>query len=274
VLHDYTATTPESVAQAVEDAIGRGEVIVDTVVGAAGPRTWANTMDPLNRLGDILTRAAGIGPFMTRAHPERAVRDAAQAAEERLSKWINDLNFRRELYEAVEEYAATDEAAALEGEHARFLDFTRRDFRRAGHELSEGDRRELQDLRTRLVELEVAFNRNIDEYQDGLDLTPEQLAGLPDSVIARLADGETAGTKRVSLDYPDYYPFMDEAEDRDLRRRLQFKFYNKAVDSNRPILEEAIAIRHRIAEIFGMTSWAHFAMEVKMAKEPKAVEEM
>ena len=274
MLHDYTTTTAESVADAVAGAIATGEALVAGVVGVAGPRTWDNTLAPLDRLGAVMVRAYGVGPFMGRAHPDRTVREAAQTGEETLSKWQSDLVFRRDLYEAIEAFAATPEAAALEGEPQRLVEFTRRDFRRAGHALSEEERAEVQRHRTRLVELEVAFNKNIDEFQDGLDLTREQLAGLPDDAVARLSPGAQPGTFRVSLDYPDYYPFMDQALDRELRRELQFKFFNKAVAANRPLLAEAISLRHRIAEIFGMPSWANYAMELKMAKEPKAVEEL
>ncbi len=272
--YDYTTANSESVRTAVDDAIGRGEALVAAIVATEGPRTWGNTLAPLNTLDDIVVRANGIGPFMARVHLDREVRDAAQEAEEKISKWTSDLVFRRDLHEAIEAYAATDEAAALSGEHARYLEFTRRDLRRAGHALSDEERDEVQKHRTRLVELGVAFNRNIDEAQGGLDLTREQLAGMPDDYLERLSAGETEGTFRVSIDYPDYYPFMDMADNRDLRRQIQFIFYNKAVEENEPILEEAVRLRHRIAEIFGMPSWADYAMEVKMADGPQAVEAM
>ncbi|MBI5156472.1 MAG: Zn-dependent oligopeptidase [Acidimicrobiia bacterium] len=274
MLHDYTTTTPESVTAAVADAIVAGEELVAGIVASSPAPTWDRTMAPLDRLGARMVDAYGKGPFMARAHPDRAVREAAQAAEETLSKWQSDLVFRRDLYEAIEAFAATPEAAALGDERRRFLEFTRRDFRRAGHGLSAEARGEVQRHRTRLVELEVAFSRNIDEFEDGLDLTKDQLAGLPDDALARLAAGKEPGTYRVSLDYPDYYPFMDQAHDRELRRALQFKFFNKAVDINRPLLAEAIRLRQRIAEIFGAASWAHYAMELKMAKEPAAVERL
>jgi thimet oligopeptidase len=273
VHHDYTTITADEVRNVVAEAIALGEQIVADIV-AADTRTWETTLAPLNELDDHIVRANGIGPFMARVHPDRDVRDVAQEAEERLSKWTSDLVFRRDLYEAVTAYAATDEAAALTGERARYLAFTERDFRRAGHALSDDERAEVQRHRTRLVELGVAFNRNIDEAEGWLDLTRDQLAGLPDDFVDRLEPGDEDGTHRVSIDYPDYYPFMDMAEDRELRRRLQFIFYNKAVEENEPILEEAVRLRHRIAGIFGLPSWARYGMEVKMAKGPEAVEEM
>lgn len=272
--YDYTTVKPASVRAAVDDAIARGEELVAEVVGLEGPRTWENTLAPLDVLDDIIVQANGTGPFMARVHPDRTVRDAAQEAEEKISKWTSDLVFRRDLYEAIEGYAATDDAGSLTGERERYLRFTRRDFRRAGHALSEDERTEVQRHRTRLVELGVAFTRNIDEARGGLDLTDDQLSGLPDDYIERLTTDADAGTHRVSIDYPEYYPFMDMAEDRDLRRRLQYIFYNKAVAENEPILEEAVRTRHQIAEIFGLDSWAEYAMEVKMAGGPQAVEEM
>jgi len=274
MLHDYTAITPQDVARVVDDAIATGDALIAGIVAHQGPRSWADTMAPLDTLGDTMVRAYGTGPFMARVHPDKVVRDAAQEAEERLQKWQSDLVFRRDLYSAIEGYAATADSGSLTGEDTRLLEFTRRDFRRAGHALSEEERAEVQRLRTRLVELGVAFARNIDEYEDGLDLTREQLAGMPDDYVGRLSPGTAEGTFRVSLDYPDYYPFMDQADDRDLRRRLQFKFFNKAAEANRPLLEETVRLRHRIAEIFGEPSWAHYAMEEKMAKQPKAVEEL
>ena len=58
------------------------------------------------------------------------------------------------------------------------------------------DVRRAQRLRTRLVELGVAFSRNIDEYQDGLDLTRED--SNPDvlfnEIIWKSVHGEASAT--------------------------------------------------------------------------------
>jgi Zn-dependent oligopeptidase len=272
VPYDYTTVTTASVRAEVEEAIARAEESLAAAAAPGASRTWDSTMAPLDRIAASVTIASGRGPFMARVHPDKEVRDAAQAAEERLSKWVSDLAFRRDLYEAVEAFAATSEAAGLQGEDARLLAFTRRDFRRAGHALSAEQRAEVQRLRTRLVELGVAFARNIDEYQDGLDLTREELDGMPEDYVARLGPGKAEGTFRVSLDYPEYFPFMDQARRADLRRQMQFKMFNQAREQNLPILEEAVRLRLDIARIFGLPSWAHYGMEEKMAKEPAAVE--
>ena len=142
-----------------------------------------------------------------------------------------------------------------------------RDFRRAGHELTAEQRAELEALRNRLVELQVAFARNINESPDWIEVDREGLDGLPDSYVERLRPGK-ARTYRVSLDYPEINPFMERATNRAHRETLFRKNFNQAADVNRPLLAEALEIRRRIAALLGHPTWAHYAMEVKMAADP------
>jgi oligopeptidase A len=269
VLYDYTTATVETVNEETDAAIARADDFVTEAVAA--PASFDATLLPLELAAAELVRSYGRGAFLGQVHTDKAVRDAGNEAEERINKWRVAVAFRTDLYEAVRAFAATDDAKGLTGERKRLLEHWLRDFRRAGHELSAEDRAELERLRTRLVEVEVAFQRNVNEYRDGIDVTREQLAGLPDSYIERLSAGETPGTFRVSLDYPELNPFLDQARDRDLRRELFNKNWNRAVDENRPLLDEALDLRRRIAALLGEPTWAHHSMELKMARKPERV---
>ena len=272
MLFDYTAVSAQSVEADTDIGLAEADVQVAGASAPRGRRTFADTMLPLDRALDRVQEAYGRGAFMARVHTDPAVRDAGQAAEERLAKWRVALAFDAQLHEAVRSFAGTPEATALTGERRRLLDHWLRDFRRAGHELAPGARAEVEKLRERLVELEVAFQRNVDEFHDGLDLTRAELAGLPDAYVQRLPEGARPGTYFVSLDYPSIFPFLDEAERRDLREQMEFKLFNRAAAINRPVIEEALAIRARIAALFGVPSWAHYALEVKMARDPGTVQ--
>jgi Zn-dependent oligopeptidase len=271
MLFDYTTVSVESVEADTDRGLAEADALVAEAAAPRAQRTFADTMVPLDRALDRVEVAYGRGAFMARVHADPAVRDAGQAAEERLAKWRVALSFDRPLYEAVRAFAATSEAAALTGERRRLVDHWLRDFRRAGQELGPEPRAELERLRERLVELEVAFQRNVDEFSDGLDLTREELAGLPDAYLERLPPGTGAETLFVSLDYPSVFPFLDQAERRDLRELMEFKLFNRAAGINRPVIEEALAIRARIAALFDAPSWAHYAIEVKMARDPETV---
>ncbi len=269
MLHDFATVTAQSVRDATDAAIADADALVAGAVAAAP--SFDATLLPLELAWADLMRAYGIGAFMGQVHPDADVRDAGTDAEERLSKWRVAVAFRRDLFEAVRAFATTDDAQALSGERARLLEHWLRDFRRAGQELDGAKRNELETLRNRLVEVEVAFQRNLNEFRDGIDVTREQLDGLGDAYIERLSPGEHEATFRVSLDYPEVFPFLEQGNDRELRRALFDKDWSRAIDDNRPLLQEALELRRRIAEILGEPTWAHHAMELKMAKDPARV---
>ena len=271
MLHDYTTVTEGSVSEVTEAAIATSEALINGVVTVDGPRTYANTMAPLDAVAVLVSDASGNGSFMARVHPDADVRSAGVAAGERSSKWAADLVMRSNLASAVRDFAAADDATNLEGLEARNLAFWLRDLRRAGHDLNEDDRARLRELRQRLIEVQVAFNSNLDEWDDAIEMTREDLAGLPEAYVERLAPGAIEGTFRVTMAYPDYIPFIEEAQIRDLRRQMQFKFWNRAAEENMPLLAEAVSIRTEIAALLGHPTWAEYAMEVKMAN-PDAVD--
>ncbi|MFP5331201.1 MAG: M3 family metallopeptidase [Acidimicrobiia bacterium] len=268
MIFDYSDISADGIAREVSEAITACTELLDAVV--VGDHTWDSTISPLEEVADVLARTFGRTGFMGYVHPDAAIREAGNTAEERLSKFGVEMVFRRDLYEAVAEFAA--KADGLGEAEQRLVEFTMRDFRHAGHELSEAARDRLRVLSDRLVELGVAFERNVAEYDDGIVVTRDDLEGLPEAYIETLDDGPAEGTYRITLAYPHAFPFFDNSPRRDLREQLSFKFNTRAVDANRPLLEEAIAIRKEIADLFGVPSWAHQVLEDRMAERPENVE--
>ena len=270
MLYDFSSVTADSVAHEADAAVQRADAIVARVAAAERP-TFDATLRNLELAGAEISIGYGRGAFMAQVHPDAAVRDAGQAAEEKLTKWRVSVVFRDDVYRAVAAFAATDEARQLSGERALLLEHWMRDLRRAGHELAPEQRAELERLRSRLVELEVAFGRNLAEYADAIEVDQEGLAGLPEAYVERLRPGSREGTYRVSLDYPEINPFMERSRNRGHRETLFRKNWNRAVDDNRPLLAEALELRQQIADLLGFPTWAGYAMEVKMAGAPGRV---
>jgi thimet oligopeptidase len=271
MLHDYTGTSADSIRRDTDAAIDEADALVARAIATADAPSLETTLGPLEVATAVLNAAAGRSAFMGNVHPDASVRDAGTDAEERIAKWRVALPFRSDLYRAVRALGETDAASTLADEPARLLAHWLRDFRRAGQELPPVAREELERLRTRLVEVEVTFQRNVNEYRDGIDVTRDQLAGLPDDYIERLSPGTSPGTYRVSLEYPELNPFLEQASDRVLRRELFIKSWNRAIEANRPLLVEALELRRRMAELMGEPTWAHHAMELKMARTPERV---
>ena len=267
----HFATTPDEVRAITDETLAAADALVAAAVGTGGTGTFEAVLLPLDEAQARVAAGYAAGAFLGYVHADPAVRDAGREAEERLDRWRVDLPFREDVAATVFAFAASDSVAALTGERARFLDRLVRDLRRAGHALDPTARAEVRALELRLVEIQTAFQRNIDEYEDGLDLTREELDGLSEDFVAGLRPGSRPGTRRVTLDAPELFPFLEQARRRDLRREMELRDFNTARAANEPLLGEALEIRHRVARLLGYPSWAHYAIEVKMARDPDAV---
>jgi thimet oligopeptidase len=270
----YIELTPDEIREGVDTAIEEAEDVLSGLIEVSGERDFENTLRPLDRIADIISHADHDFFFMGSVHPDKEVRTAAKESEEKITKWASDIFFRDDLYTAIRAYAETDGAKSLEDEHARLLEHILRDLRRAGHELDPETRDRVKSLTQREIELGVRFQQNIDEWDDWILATRDELEGLPDSWIDGLDVDEETDKYKVTIAYPHLIPFLENSPRRELREQLRFKFNSVAIEENRKILEEAIALRQEIAEAFGLPTWAHHRLELRMAKTPERVKEM
>jgi thimet oligopeptidase len=271
----FAALTPAQVASACQEAMDRCDAALDALVSIGdGQRSYANTMDALETALDDVSQASGAYAFMAYVSSDDAIRKTAREWDQKLDKYMVDVQFREDLYRAVRAYAETDDAARLDGEERRLLERSLRDYRRNGFDLEPAQRARIRELFDRLIELGNDFRNTIADWEDGIEVGKEQLRGLPEAFVEGLRTIESDGKRlyRVSLDYPEFYPFMGNAEDEDLRRELFLKDQRKGGTENINRLEEAIRVRGEIANILGYESWAAYVVEVRMAKEPGRVE--
>jgi thimet oligopeptidase len=274
-LVDFGTLTPVLLGEACEAAMRACDAGIEAIVAVPdGQRTFANTMLALEEAVEPVSQASGQYAFMAYVAADDDLRAAARERDEKLDKYLVGLSFREDLYAAIKAFAGTPEAAALSGEDARWLAHELRDYRRNGFDLPAEERQRVRALFDQLVELEVQFRKNIDDYEDGIVVTREQLAGLPDAWIENLTKVDEGGvTKyRVSLDYPEIQPFMANSPDGALRRELFEKDQRKGGAENVQVLERAIQARTEIARLLGYDSWAAYRTEVRMAGTREAVE--
>jgi thimet oligopeptidase len=272
---DFQQLTPAEIERACREAMERCDTAIAEIVATpATQRTFRNTFAALESAADLVQQASGTYAFMAYVAEDDALRETARDWDERLGKYAVELGFREDLYNAVREYAASAEAAALRGEEQRLVEWALRDYRRNGFELPKKQREQVQALMNRLVELGTQFRKAIDTWDDAIVVSREDLAGMPDRWIDGLRTVEEGGEKkyRVSLDYPEIMPFMDNAESEHWRRDLFLKNQNKGGEANIAVLEEAIGVRTQIARLLGYASWAAYVTEKRMAKNPEHVD--
>jgi thimet oligopeptidase len=229
--------------------------------------TYATT---IGRLDDVIIEvrdAQELPHLMALAHPDAAVREAAKLCDPKVDKFTTALYLDATVAGVIKAYAAKGEK--LEGERARLLSDTLRDFRRNGVELPPEKQARLRELNAEITDLGQKFEVNIGKVAGKLELKPNQLDGLPPEYVAKHSAKD--GKVEVSTDYPDYFPFVTYAKDRHAAEDLYVLFTNRGGDENVKLLDRLLALRSEKAKLLGYPTWADYAMEPRMAKSAKTV---
>lgn len=267
VLHfDYKA---EELAPA--EAAARVKLEKDLAALIAIPqaeRTFDNTIMGYERAFDNYGNALGMSGFLSYVSTDKKFRDAANDLQMQISQYMVDVATRRDVYKAIREY--TDTNPKLDPVQAKLVKEMLIGFKNSGMDLNDADLEKFKALNKEKAEYIIKFDKNIQEYKDPLAVTQEQLKGLGEDYIQKLAKTED-GKYLVTLDYPDYVPFMQNADDEQARKELEFKFNRRGGQENVELLEKTLTLRREIAHLLGYKNHAELRLEDRMAKNPKTV---
>ncbi len=267
VLHfDYHA---EELAPA--EAAARQQLekdLADLIAIPAEKRTFENTIMGYQRAFDKYSDALGMSGFLSYVSTDKNFRDTAKNLQMQISQYMVDVATRRDVYQAIRQY--TDTNPQLDPVQAKLVKEMLIGFKNSGMELNDKDLETFKELNKKEAEDVINFDKNIQEYKDPLIVTKEQLQGLGEDYISKLEKTKD-GKYVVTLDYPDYVPFMLNADDENARRELEYKYGRRGGQDNVALLEDALTLRRQVAHLLGYPTHAHLKLKNRMAKDPKNV---
>lgn len=231
-------------------------------------RTFENTIMGYERAFDNYGNALGMSGFLSYVSTDKKFRDAANDLQMQISQYMVDVATRRDVYKAIREY--TDTNPRLDPVQAKLVKEMLIGFKNSGMDLNDADLEKFKALNKEKAEYIIKFDKNIQEYKDPLAVTQEQLKGLGEDYIQKLSKTDD-GKYLVTLDYPDYVPFMQNADDEQARKELEFKFNRRGGQENVELLEKTLTLRREIARLLGYKNHAELRLEDRMAKNPKTV---
>ncbi len=197
--------------------------------------------------------------LLNSVHPDRDIRDTAQAQIQNVAQAGVALGLNRDVYAALSAVSLDDEDAATR----HYLERTLLSYRLAGVDRDEATREKLRALHERATALSLQFGRNVQESVGTVVTLSEELGGLPADYLASHPPAED-GTITLTTAFPDYLPVMTFAENADLRRRMFLAYQTRAYPQNVEVLRELLAIRHEIADLLGFANWADLATADQM----------
>jgi oligopeptidase A len=266
----HAADVEPSIGKLLEDARAR----LDALAEQPGERTFANTMEALDRLTEPLDFAMAVVRHLEAVATYPELRAAVNAVQTPVSAFYSGIPLNARLWQAIKSYAATAEAQSLSGERRRFLHKTVDAFRRHGADLDAAGKKRLEEIDVELTQLTTKFSENVLDATNAFELrlTKEaQLAGLPPTAIA--AARESAARKgqegwRFTLQAPDYFAIMTYLDDARIRRQVYEAYCVRATAEpwdNRPLITRILGLRNEKARLLGFGDFADFVLEDRMA---------
>lgn len=258
---DYTpqeiASLEQAASQELEDSLAALTAV------PAQQRTFENTVLALEKAYTQYWFVPKNLSLLAYFHKDASVREAAAVLETQGSKKKAEIFARRDVYRSLKEYAQTN--PKLAHEDARLLNKWLERYERAGMSLTDSKLKKYLKLNDERLEKITRYNVNLNNYKDELPLTAEQLKGMGETYVKRLEKTKD-GKYIVTLKYPDYNPFMANAQDDGARKALQTKFARRGGKENVKLLEDTLVLRRKQAALLGYKQYPDFVLPVRMAK--------
>lgn len=235
--------------------------------------SFKHVMLPMAYDENTMALEAHIIGFYQAVSTDQQLRDASTEAERLLDDFSIESSMREDVYKVVE--ATFHKGEKLDPESQRLLEKERKNYIRNGLGIPVGPKRNrFKEIKKRLSEVGIVFQKNLNEENQGLWFTPEDLDGVPQDVLSGFAkgEGEKSGKIKMTFKYPDLFPVMKYATNPDTRKTIFIANENK-LNQNVPLFREAVLLRDEAARLLGFPNHAAFKIEDKMAKTTKTVDD-
>jgi thimet oligopeptidase len=265
-LPDWETTPAQvdaSVDAAIAEANGQLEAIAQVDPKSA---TFENTVRALNDVyAKILQTGHRVG-VLEQAHPDPKMRSACLDATQKMDQFLVGIDYRKDVYRSIKTYLDTN--PRLEGQDARLVEFTARDYKRAGLTLPEEKQQSVEALRKQLASIQAHYLVNVNNAAAPLKFTKDELEGASDDFLKQAKTGDNEYTVDANVP-PQYIYAMTNCVKEETRKRLCIAHDTRAREKNLPLATRAVEIRAQLAELLGYRSWSDYQEEVKMAKTGK-----
>jgi peptidyl-dipeptidase Dcp len=255
---------------------------VEAIAKNPAPATFENTIVALDNVGELLDKVQGVFSNLSGAETNDRLQEIAKQSAPLLSALRDDRVLDEKLFARVKSIWDQRASLKLNAEQSRLLEETWKEFVRGGANLNAEQKKRLRAINGELSVLSVRFGMNLLKETNAYKLAivnKADLAGLPEGAVSAAADAAKAagqpGKWVFTLQAPSIGAFLTYADNRDLRRQI-FEAYIKRCDNgndndNKPVLYRIASLRAERSKLLGYKSYADYALEERMAKEPKRV---
>lgn len=255
---------------------------VKAIVSNPEEPTFENTIVALDQCGQLLQKTMYAFSGQSSVNTNDEIQELEREIYPMLSKHSDDINLNPALFARVKAVYENQAKFNLDKEQKKLLEETYKGFVRGGANLSEADQAKLRELNSEISMLQLTFGQNVLKETNAFQLVIDNeadLAGLPEDVKVKAA--ETAkemgkeGKWIFTLHNPSVMPFLQYADNRELRKQIFEAYINRGNNNNendnKEVVKKLVTARLEKAKLMGYKDYAAYVLEVNMAKDEKNV---
>lgn len=267
---------------AFDEAFKQHNAEIAAIVNNAEDPTFENTILALENSGTLLSKVSTVFGNLNSANTNDALKALAVELAPISSAHRDNIALNDTLFNRIKSVWENRENVELNAEQHKLLEDTYKGFERGGANLNEADKNRLREINSQLSVATVKFGQNLLEETNAFQLVidnEEDLAGLPAGLVATAADVAKANGQEgkwiFTLQNPSIMPFLQYADNRELRKQIWEAYQNRGNNGNdkdnNQVLVDIANLRLEKANLLGYPTHAHFVLEEAMSENPDNV---
>lgn len=250
---------------------------MDAIANDPEPASFENTLVPMERSGQKLTRVNNIFGNLAGAHTNPELQKIETAMAPKLAAHQDAIYLNGKLFARVQAlYDKRDELPDAESKY--LLERYYKDFVRAGAKLSEPDKKELKVMNAELASLETKFSQDVLKEKNAAAVLVdkrEDLAGMADNEIAASAEAakaeKKAGKFLIPMQNTSGQPALASLRNRPLRERIMkaslARNSHGGEFDTRETVKKIARLRAERAALLGYENHAAYQLDDQTAKD-------
>jgi peptidyl-dipeptidase Dcp len=281
----FDKITDSDYTPAIDEGMKRQLAEIETIANNPNVPTFANTIEAMERTGDLLTRVAKVFFNLSQSNTSDAMQKIKAEEAPKLAAHQDTIYLNSKLFARVKALYDQRAALKLDAESQFLVARYYLNFVRAGAQLSEADKTTLRALNQEESKLTTQFTDKVlaDVNASAVIVSDRaELAGLSDGDIAAAAEAakeqKLDGKWVLSLRNTTQQPALSSLENRALREKL---FKASILRGNRggpndtkAIVMRLAQLRAQHAKLLGYPNYATYVLDDQMAKTPQNAEKL
>jgi peptidyl-dipeptidase Dcp len=265
---------------AIEEGMKRQLAEIDAIADSGEAPTFANTIEAMERSGDLLTRAAKVFFAMTQANTNDALQKVEAEESPKLAAHNDAIFLNPKLFARVKALYDKRDSLGLDAESSFLLQRYYRNFVRAGALLSDADKTRLRALNQEESKLSTEFHDHVLADTNAAAIVIDDkamLAGMSDADVAAAAEAakerKLEGKWVLVVRNTTQQPQLASLQNRELRQRLlaasEARGRHGGPNDTRGIVVRMAKVRAEKAKLLGYPNWGAYSLADQMAKTPQ-----